>query len=355
MLHVGSDKMRQGRIYQPSNEEIQDIFRKYGVVEQEGGHAMETESRVQLVNVSKLKPHPRNVEIYGEENVADLKVQIEAYGGIADPLKIKEDYTIISGHRRWQAARELGMAEVPCQIVSYDSEEEELAALVMFNYHRTKTNEQKAREGMVLEEALRAEGMVRKIRTLKQNQTDRDPGSPSVIAEDIDDSSDDTDAAGEKGRTRDIVAVSVNISSGRTFDRMKKVITEADKLKEDGKPDDANFLLQLLDKSVKPAYNLLDAGYISLSDKERERIRSGEIPVKQFLAEQLNKPKPKMSFKQIMKSLSTVGRVLSDAAQTVDALDEKELAELMKTLDTVKAALTTATTRCKKQGKRLSE
>lgn len=230
-LQPGDDKMRKGRVVPLNKEEFQHIFRKFCVDGPEGAHTMDVENGVRLIDISKLKPHPRNAESYGEETVLDLAIQIEAYGGIADPLKIKEDYTIISGHRRWQAARELGMAEVPCQIVSYASEEEELAALVMLNYHRAKTNEQRAREGMVLEQALKAEGMERKIRTLKQNQADRDPGSLSAIVEDIGNPSDDTGAKDKKGRTRDIVADVVNISSGRNFDRMKKVIIAAGDLR----------------------------------------------------------------------------------------------------------------------------
>lgn len=311
---------------------------------------MDGKNGVRLIDVSKLKPHPRNAEIYGEEAVSDLMVQIEAYGGIADPLKIKEDFTIISGHRRWQAACKLGITEVPCQIVNYASEEEELAALVMLNYHRAKTNEQRAREGMVLEQALKAEGMERKLKALKQNQTDRDPGSPSDEAENI-----SSDTAEKKGRTRDIVADAINVGSGKNFDRMKKVIVAADNLKAEGKPDDAAFLLQILDKSVKPASNLIDAGYLSLPDEERERIRSGEVPVNQFVAEHLNKPRPKMSFKKIMRGLSSTEQVLSHAAQTVDTLNEDEADELMKILDTMKSTLVLVTDKLKEREKSLLE
>lgn len=311
---------------------------------------MDGKNGVRLIDVSKLKPHPRNAEIYGEEAVSDLMVQIEAYGGIADPLKIKEDFTIISGHRRWQAACKLGITEVPCQIVNYASEEEELAALVMLNYHRAKTNEQRAREGMVLEQALKAEGMERKLKALKQNQTDRDPGSPSDEAENI-----SSDTAEKKGRTRDIVADAINVGSGKNFDRMKKVIVAADNLKAEGKPDDAAFLLQILDKSVKPASNLIDAGYLSLPDEERERIRSGEVPVNQFVAEHLNKPRPKMSFKKIMRGLSSTEQVLSHATQTVDTLNEDEADELMKILDTMKSTLVLVTDKLKEREKSLLE
>lgn len=337
--------MSKGRIRPMDAEEINNIFRRFGVDEQEEDRTIDGENGVKLISVSKLKPHPRNSEIYGKENVSDLAVQIEAYGGIADPLKIKEDFTIISGHRRWQAACDLGMTEVPCQFVSYDSEEEELAALVMLNYHRTKTNEQKAREGLVLEQALKAEGMERKLRTLKQNQADRDPGSPTVASAESDVSLAGTDEKSQKGRTRDIVADAVSISSGRNFERMKKVIVAADKLKAEGKPDDAAFLLQMMDKSVKPAYNLLDAGYASLPDEERARIRSGEIPVSQFVAEQLNKPKSKISFKQIMKDLSAAQQVILDAAQTIDALNENDIAELLESLAAVQSALESVTTK----------
>lgn len=343
--------MCKGRIISLSKEEFDNIFQKFGVDKQEGDHTMESETGVKLIDVDRLKPHPRNVKIYGEETVLDLVAQIEAYGGIADPLKIKEDYTIISGHRRWQAARELGMTEVPCQFVSYDSEEEELAALVMLNYHRAKTNEQKAREGMALEEALRAEGMERKLKALKQYQTDRDPGSPSVDAEDMEGPSDDADTEDKQGRTRDIVADAVNISSGRNFDRMKKVIVAVDKLKENGKTEDADFLLQMLGRSVKPVYNLVDAGFPDDSDEERERIRSGEVSVNQYIAKKADKPeqKRKMSFQQVAKLLSTAKQVLSDVDQACDTLKAAEVDELIRTLDAIQSELKSVNSRLRKQ------
>lgn len=89
---------------------------RFGVDTQEGEPALESKNGVRPVNVSQLKPYPRNAEIYGEEDVSDLIIQIRAYGGIADPLKIKEDYTIISGHRRWQAARNLDITEAPARL-----------------------------------------------------------------------------------------------------------------------------------------------------------------------------------------------------------------------------------------------
>lgn len=326
----------------PSDERIQEIFRKFGgEVEDKDSEspAIGTKSSVITVDINKLKPHPRNTQIYGEENVEDLVVQIEAYGGIANPLLITDDFTIISGHRRWQAACQLGMTEVPCQIVSYNSEEEELAALVMLNYHRTKTNVQKAREGMALEQSLKAEGMERKLRALRQNHSDRDPGSPTDASADGDSSSLNEGTEVKKGRTRDLVAEAVKISSGKTFDRMKKVITAADTLKAEGKAEDSEFLLQMMDRSVKPASNLLDAGYLSLPDEERQRIRSGEVPVNEFVSKQTSKPKPRMSFKKIVKGLSSAEQMLSDLLPAVDTLGEPEVAKLVKNVESIESVL----------------
>ena len=200
--------MPKQKINQLSSVELDMLVRPFGM---KGGVRME--DRLRDYPVNKLKPHPKNESIYGSEDVEDLVEQIQAYGGIVDPLKIKEDGTIISGHRRWKAAQELGMEKVPCEILTYDSEEEELAALVLFNYHRSKTNEQRTREGMALEEALRAEGMRRKLSNLKQNMIEKDPGAHTEESDGDCGSSETEGRSSEKGRTRDKVADAVKISS----------------------------------------------------------------------------------------------------------------------------------------------
>ena len=122
------------RVNPPTAKQIDDVFKKFGI---EGNDVMTVE--FQLIPVDQLKPHPKNVLIYGQdEDVTDLKDQITAYGKILDPLKVTENYTIISGHRRWKAAKELGIPTVPCEYVKFDSDEEELAALVLYNYKREK-------------------------------------------------------------------------------------------------------------------------------------------------------------------------------------------------------------------------
>ena len=173
---------------------------------------------IKQIEINKLKPHPQNQLIYGTEDVSDLVAQIEAFGKIIEPLKIKEDHTIISGHRRWRAAQELNYDTIPCEFVSFDSSEEELAALVLYNYGRKKTNEQKAREGIALFETLSVDAVKRRLTNLKPFSTEMDDASTS----DSDEPNKGSDSNNtEVGLSRDKVAEAVGIKSGRTFDRMR--------------------------------------------------------------------------------------------------------------------------------------
>jgi hypothetical protein len=180
------------------------IFGNFGV---ESGITM-AEGIIQVA-INKLKPHHKTELIYGlNEDVSDLITLIEAREKIIRSLIVKENYTIISGHRRWKAAKELGYSTVPCEIASYDSEDAGLADLILHNVDREKTLAQKTREGMTLEATLSSETFLRKLATLKKNRTDMDNSSTSeemvyngaeevVNSEIIDDS--------EKGLTRDKV------------------------------------------------------------------------------------------------------------------------------------------------------
>ena len=105
-----------------------------------------TELDAPLVKVSGLWPHPQNRAIYGEEDVSELAAQIDAPGWIK-PLTITTEKVIISGHRRWKAAKMLGRTAVPAWEQSFASPREELEALLRENEFRDKTVEQKTERG----------------------------------------------------------------------------------------------------------------------------------------------------------------------------------------------------------------
>ena len=95
----------------------------------------------------ELKPHPLNIEIYGEENVDSDLVKSIKLKGILEPLVIKEDNTILSGHRRWKAAKSLKLDKLPCRIITFSDPLEEMEALIEFNRQRKKTVSQMMMEG----------------------------------------------------------------------------------------------------------------------------------------------------------------------------------------------------------------
>lgn len=104
------------------------------------------------IKPSELKPHPLNATIYDlfdeeSDQYRDLLKSIQE-NGIQEPLIVKEDGTIISGHRRWQIATKLGIWFVPCvrQTVSDDR-----IAIVESNRYRRKTTGELMREAEILE------------------------------------------------------------------------------------------------------------------------------------------------------------------------------------------------------------
>ena len=253
------------------------------------------EKEFREIEVDRLQPHPKNEQIYGlDEDVTDLKEQIQAVGNkILDTLKVTKEHVIISGHRRWKAARELGLTRVPCEIVSFDSEDEELAALVLFNSKRTKTNEQKAREGIALFDTISEEALERRLAALNQNRADMDDSS--------------TTEESEVGLTRDKVAKAVGINSGRTFDRMKAVLTKVDELRETGNIDDSELFIAVLNRRPSAASDLINVSLESLTEEDRENIRTGKVAPRAFLP-----PKEKIKDKQNQKKHTSYAEAVAE-------------------------------------------
>lgn len=257
--------MTKSKKNMPSKIEVDLIFQKFGL---ERGITMA--EGIIFVEVDKLKPHHQNELIYGDEDVSDLITQINAFGKIVEPIKIKDDYTIISGHRRWKAAKELNYEKVPCEVVGFDSPEEELAALVLYNSKRVKTNEQKAREGMALFETLSVEAIKRRLANLNHNIPEMDGSSISENdSENPISGSPSEDTKQEVGLTRDKVAKAVGINSGKTFDRMREVITRVDELRESGNTEDSELYIAVLNRTPTAARDLINIPLESLTAEER--------------------------------------------------------------------------------------
>ena len=63
--------------------------------------------------IERLLPYIRNARTHSEEQIAQIAASIAEFG-FTNPVLIDKDGGIIAGHGRVQAARKLGMSEVPC-------------------------------------------------------------------------------------------------------------------------------------------------------------------------------------------------------------------------------------------------
>lgn len=114
-----------------------------------------------------LTPHPRNATIYGEEEIGELVEHIRASGWIK-PVVVTREHRIISGHRRLRAALRLELEAIPIEYREFESDTAELEALLLENATRSKTIEQKVREGDVWREIEQAKARARQTTFLKQ-------------------------------------------------------------------------------------------------------------------------------------------------------------------------------------------
>ena len=194
-----------------------------------------------------LKPHPMNRKLYGEEVLPPEFVASIRENGILVPLAVKEDGTIISGHRRWQAALALKMEYVPVQVVRYADDLDEREAIIEFNRQREKTFSQKMAEAEELEAVERERAERRRLSNLKRGEE-----KPEV----------EMLPPREYGKTRNKVAAAVGLGSGRTYDKAAKVWQAAKQGNET-----AQKLLEKLDKGQ----TTISAAYKQLIVEEEKR------------------------------------------------------------------------------------
>jgi len=98
------------------------------------------DNAVLMIPIGKLKVHPVNRQIYvsDEKRKAELLESIKEHG-ILEPLIVIPDgdeYSILSGARRFECTKELGYTEVPC-IVSIVKNP--TLAIIEHNKYRQKT------------------------------------------------------------------------------------------------------------------------------------------------------------------------------------------------------------------------
>lgn len=101
------------------------------------------------VSIDVLKVHPRNTEFFDDisgTKYEEFKNSIKE-DGIISEIIVAPDMTIISGHQRYKAAKELGIKIVPIRIrEDLIDEDKKLKVLLAANFGREKNNEAKQRK-----------------------------------------------------------------------------------------------------------------------------------------------------------------------------------------------------------------
>ena len=174
-------------------------------------------SMVEWVNPLVLKPHPKNVEIYGDDGYKDLVESIKELG-VMQAVYIKPDKTIISGHRRWLAAKEAGTNVIPTITVKYDSDLSERQAIIEFNRYRIKNGQQLFNEGHELE-AIEGE-------RAKARQATSTGGSNPQLTDNFREAAINR----HKREASYKVAETIGLGSGKQWDKLKAVATSKPEL-----------------------------------------------------------------------------------------------------------------------------
>ena len=87
---------------------------------------------VQMLGVDELIPYDRNPRTHPDSQIEELKNSIRQWGWTM-PVLIDENKTILAGHGRLFAAKELGITEVPCLQADGWSEEQKKAYVIADN------------------------------------------------------------------------------------------------------------------------------------------------------------------------------------------------------------------------------
>ena len=83
-------------------------------------------------DVRSLKPYQRNARTHSKRQVKQIAASIERFGFV-NPVLIGDDFTIIAGHGRVEAAKWLGLKTVPTLMLSHLNEVEKRAYILADN------------------------------------------------------------------------------------------------------------------------------------------------------------------------------------------------------------------------------
>lgn len=114
------------------------------------------QDQIRQVSISKVRPSPENDQLYKpvretDPEIVELAKSIRIHG-VIEPLVITLDHFILSGHRRFVAAKVAGLDSLPCRVEEFrrtDDPDQFLVLLREYNRQREKSFDEKLREETV--------------------------------------------------------------------------------------------------------------------------------------------------------------------------------------------------------------
>ena len=115
--------------------------------------------KIEYININDIKPNKKQPrKTFDEEKIKELAESIREHGIIENLIvrRAAVGYEIVAGERRWRAAREAGLKEVPCVVRDFSDEESMLIAIIE-NMQREDLNPIEEAEG--LEQMIKTYGL----------------------------------------------------------------------------------------------------------------------------------------------------------------------------------------------------
>lgn len=98
----------------------------------ENKKATKTTTEMELVPIEKLIPYVNNARTHSAQQIKKIRSSLREFGFV-NPIIIDRDFGVIAGHGRILAAKEEGIAEVPCCFVDYLTEAPKKAYIIADN------------------------------------------------------------------------------------------------------------------------------------------------------------------------------------------------------------------------------
>lgn len=89
-------------------------------------------NKLEYLPISKLSAYETNSRTHSKDQIAQIAASISEFG-FTNPVLIDPENTIIAGHGRVEAAKQLGLDEVPCIRLSHLTESQKKAYVIADN------------------------------------------------------------------------------------------------------------------------------------------------------------------------------------------------------------------------------